>query len=132
MRLAESFYGQTSTRQKSGARGLCVQMKNIVIAALIAMTATSAMADTSTPDQKAAIFCVHEYYDGRSDVNLTTLGEKLIENAASLYNISDSYVRLGDDEEAEHVRQEARDQVKEYFGKHAGEINYCFRQHMGE
>ena len=24
MRLAESFYGQTSTRQKSGARGLCV------------------------------------------------------------------------------------------------------------
>ena len=27
MRLAESFYGQTSTRQKSGARGLCVYYK---------------------------------------------------------------------------------------------------------
>jgi hypothetical protein len=27
MRLAESFYGQTSTRQKSGARGLCVYTK---------------------------------------------------------------------------------------------------------
>lgn len=27
MRLAESFYGQTSTRQKSGARGLCVYVK---------------------------------------------------------------------------------------------------------
>ena len=26
MRLAESFYGQTSTRQKSGARGLCVYL----------------------------------------------------------------------------------------------------------
>jgi hypothetical protein len=29
MRLAESFYGQTSTRQKSGARGLCVYIKKI-------------------------------------------------------------------------------------------------------
>jgi len=28
MRLAESFYGQTSTRQKSGARGLCVYVTN--------------------------------------------------------------------------------------------------------
>ena len=38
MRLAESFYGQTSTRQKSGARGLCVYYIKLAISDIIMMT----------------------------------------------------------------------------------------------
>ena len=107
-------------------------MKNLITAAIIAMATTSAQANMDPADEKAAASCVYEYYDGRSDVELTALGKKLIELNAYLYNLSNSYVRLGDDEEAEQLRQEARDNVKKVFGKHAGEINYCFRQHMGE
>ena len=107
-------------------------MKNLITAALIAMVATSAQARMDPANQKAAISCAYEYYDRRPEVELTDLGKKLIELAAQGYDLSNDLVVLGDDEEAEQLRQKFRDQVKEYFGKHAGEINYCFRQHMGE
>ncbi|MDB9707807.1 hypothetical protein OAA76_04450 [Planktotalea frisia] len=109
-------------------------MKNLITAAIIAMTATSAQAGMDRADEKVAASCVHEYYDGRSDVELTASGKRRIDLAAQIYNLSNIYSHLDVDwaqEKAEHYRQEARDEVKKDFGKHAGEINYCFRQHMG-
>ena len=103
-------------------------------AAIIAMTATSAQADMDSADEKAAASCVHEYYDGRFEVELTASGKRRIDLYAEMYNLSNIWSHLDVDwaqENAEHSRQKARDEVKKDFGKHAGEINNCFRQHMG-
>jgi small conductance mechanosensitive channel len=63
MRLAESFYGQTSTRQKSGARGRCVYniflmrylMRILLVLFMLAMPAMLVAQSESQPDGAIAV-----------------------------------------------------------------------------
>lgn len=117
-------------------------MKNLITAAIIAFTATTAHADTARDyfdrekDKVSAIKCVKDHFEKRSHEYFPSdAGYRNIELAADLYQLS--YVWSGIEKyeaKAEASRQFARDFVKENFGRYgwAGEINYCFRQHMGE
>ena len=114
---------------------ITIKALGIIASIAIAASVSTAQADMDSADEKAAASCVHEYYDGLYGVELTASGKKSIDIFAQLYNRSNIYSHLDVDwaqEEAEHYRRSARDWVKKTFGKRAGEINYCFRQHMGD
>lgn len=108
--------------------------KKLMKYALIAVTATSVISlhimSLPDADERAAILCVDEYFGG--GLVDGSVADQLLKSTAGLYNISNTYAAPGEDERSEQVRQEARGKVKKYFGKHADEIDYCFRQHMGE
>ena len=105
-------------------------MKNLMTAAIIAISATAAHADKAS-----AIDCVNDHFEKHAHEHvMNENGHRMLELTATLYDYGNDYLAIGLIAEAEETRQSARDNVKAIFGRYgwAGEINYCFRQHMGE
>ena len=97
-------------------------MKNLITAALIAMIALSATTVKADPVEDA-VQCVYDHFDNQPHGKvLTERGYEIVEALASVY-------KLGEFLEGRY--EKTRESVKVIFGPSAGEVNYCFRQHMG-
>lgn len=97
-------------------------MKNLITAAIIAITATAAQADTARnysdreTDKVSTIKCVNDHFEKHSyEYVPSDAGYRNIERAADIYQLS--YIWSGvDEDKAEYYRKSARDFVKERFG----------------
>ena len=98
-----------------------------IIAALVATAAHA--------DKASAIKCVKDHFEKRAYEDVPSdAGYRNIELIAGIYDLSNVYNGIEKfEDDAEAQRKIARDLVKERYGRYgwAGEINYCFRQHMG-
>jgi len=107
-------------------------MKNLITAAIIALTGLSATTVKADPVEDA-VQCVYDYFDKYPHGQyITESGKESVANIAGVYDLSNIFSGI-DEDRAERYRQGARDLVKSSFDRrHVGEINYCFRQQMGE